>query len=85
VASLIIYKVRDELLDQAWNSELEIITKISKNEMLSLLDKSKKQFVWTEPVDEAKVVDLTLKSIKKRQNLSGVKLKKLTLVNEHKI
>jgi hypothetical protein len=71
VASLIIYKVRDELLDHAWNSELEIITKITKSEMLSLLEKSKKQFQWTEPIDEAKIIDLTLKSIKKKQTFSG--------------
>lgn len=63
MASLIIYIARDELLDQAWNSEMEIITKISKGEIQSLLNKSKKIFVWSEPVDEAKVVDLTQKPI----------------------
>lgn len=40
---------------------MEIITKISKGEIQSLLAKSKKQFEWSEiiPMDEAKVIDLT--------------------------
>jgi hypothetical protein len=62
VATLIIYQTRNEILEQPWSPELEIITKSSKADALNLVSRSKEQFIW--PVFEqdellTEILDLT--------------------------